>query len=53
MSRVAKVKNKLVRGTSKTVFRQNKYVCVGSKPRRNVRGVEAGHYNLDGVLKEE
>lgn len=53
MSRVAKVKNKLVRGTSKTVFRQNKYVCVGSKPRRNVRGVEPGHYNLDGVLKEE
>jgi hypothetical protein len=53
MCNVAKKKNKLVRGQSKTVFGESKYCCVGSKPIRNATGVDPGQYNLDGVTKDE
>ena len=53
MINVSKYKNKLVRGKSKTVFGEYKYCCVGALPRRNAPRVEPGHYNLNGVLKEE
>lgn len=53
MIKVSKYKNKLVRGKSKTVFGEYKYCCVGAQPRRNAPGVEPGHYNLNGVSRED
>lgn len=50
MKSVMKKQKHLKRGKSKQVFSEDKYCCVGSKPRRSAPGVEAGHYNLkDGI----
>jgi hypothetical protein len=53
MSNVARKKNKLVRGASKTGVGNHKYCCVGSRARRNAPGVESGHFNLDGAPKAD
>ena len=52
MSNVARKKNNLVRGASKTVFGNRKYCCVGSRARRNAPGIESGHFYLDGASKD-
>lgn len=54
MKRVMKFQRNIKRGKSKTIFSDNKYVCVGSKPRRNAPGVEPGCYQVqDGCSKED
>ena len=53
MANVARKKNKLVRGASKTVFGNSKYCCVGSRARRNAPGVEPGEFNLVGASTED
>ena len=52
MTNISK-KAHLVRGASKSVFGQEKYCCVGSKPRQSAIGIEPGHYNLDGIQKDD
>lgn len=46
MAKVARKQANLVRGVSKKVFAQDKYCCVGAKPRRNASGVQSGHYKM-------
>jgi hypothetical protein len=53
MASLSKKTSNLVRGESKTVFGNNKYCCVGSKPRRNSPGVEPGIFKFDGIGKEQ
>ena len=53
MSNIAKKKNKLVRGASKSVFGNRKYCCVGSRARRNAPGIESGKFNLAGASKDD
>lgn len=48
MAKISRTQNNLMRGKSKSVFSQNKYCCVGSKPRRNEKGVEPGHFKNNG-----
>jgi hypothetical protein len=53
MANIARKKNNLVRGASKTVFGNSKYCCVGSRARRNAPGVEHGNFNLVGASTED
>ena len=53
MATISKKESNVIRGTSKTVFGENKYCCVGAKPRRNARGVEPGMFHLKGVAMED
>lgn len=54
MKRLIKQYKNVERGHSKRVFTDNKYCCVGAKPRRNAVGVEPGHYKKEyGVDSED
>jgi hypothetical protein len=52
MTAVSKFRGKCVRGSSKAVFGDNKYCCIGSTRNRYSPGVGSGHYNLKGVSPE-
>jgi hypothetical protein len=53
MAAVSKYKGKCVRGSSKAVFGDHKYCCIGSTRNRYSSGVSSGHYTLDGVTQED
>lgn len=54
MINISQKQHNLVRGASKSVFGQEKYCCVGSKPRRTAVGIEPGQFNYtDGVSTDD